>query len=101
MYANLESSVSHENVYDLYTNFYCKKPFVHICKDGVLPEVKYVNGSNRCQIGFVVDKRLNRIIIISAIDNLIKGAGGQAIQNMNIMFGFDETTALTQAGWYL
>ena len=52
-------------------------------------------------IGFVVDKRTNRIIIVSAIDNLIKGAGGQAVQNMNILFGLDETTGLKNPGWYL
>lgn len=101
MYANLKDSVSFESVYDIYSDFYRDEPFVHICKEGVLPEVKFVNGSNRCHIGFAIDKRLNRIVIISAIDNLIKGAGGQAIQNMNIMFDFDETTALTQPGWYL
>lgn len=101
IYANLKNSVSYEYVYDAFSNFYCDEPFVHICKEGVLPEVKFVNGSNRCYIGFVPDRRLNRIIVVSAIDNLIKGAGGQAIQNMNIMFGFDETTALTQPGWYL
>jgi N-acetyl-gamma-glutamyl-phosphate reductase len=101
IYANLKTSVSHEDVYDVYCNLYSDEPFVHVYKEGVLPEVKFVNGSNRCHIGFVIDKRLNRIVIVSAIDNLIKGAGGQAIQNMNIMFGFDETTALTQAGWYL
>jgi len=101
MYANLTDSVSHNYIYDMYSDFYRNKPFIHICKEGILPEVKFVNGSNRCHIGFAVDRRLNRIVVVSAIDNLIKGAGGQAIQNMNIMFGFDETTALTQPGWYL
>lgn len=101
MYANLKTSVSYEDISGMFSKFYREEPFVHICKEGCLPEVKFVNGSNRCQIGFVVDKRLNRIIVVSAIDNLIKGAGGQAVQNMNIMFGFDETTALAQPGWYL
>lgn len=101
MYANLKGSVSHNYIYDMYSDFYRDKPFIHIFKEGLLPEVKFVNGSNRCHIGFAVDRRLNRIVIVSAIDNLIKGAGGQAIQNMNIMFGLDETTALTQPGWYL
>jgi len=101
IYANLSGIHSHREIIDLYRDFYHEEPFVHIHGEGVLPEIKFVNGSNKCHIGFVVDKRLNRIIIVSVLDNLIKGASGQAIQNMNIMFGFDETTALAQPGWYL
>ncbi len=101
MYASLNGTFEYKEIHSLYRDFYGGEPFVHIYEEGVLPEVKFVNGSNGCHIGFALDKRLNRIVIVSAIDNLIKGAGGQAIQNMNIMFGFDETTALTQPGWYL
>ena len=68
---------------------------------GKLPEIKHVVGSNRCAIGFVVDERLQRVVVCSVIDNLIKGAAGQAIQNMNLMFGLDETCGLPMAGMYL
>jgi N-acetyl-gamma-glutamyl-phosphate reductase len=66
----------------------------------ILPGTKMVAGSNYCALGIVVDERTNQVIILSAIDNLIKGASGQAVQNMNIMFGFPETTALEEAGVY-
>ena len=67
----------------------------------MLPEVKWVRGSNCCRIGYIPDKRLGRVIVISVIDNLIKGASGQAVQNMNIMFGLDETEGLDPMGEYL
>lgn len=101
IYANLNDGITTSEISDIYMKKYCEEPFVHIFENGLLPEVKYVNGSNRCQIGFSIDTRLNRIIIVSAIDNLIKGAGGQAIQNMNIMFNLAETAGLDFPGWYL
>ncbi|NMA96143.1 MAG: N-acetyl-gamma-glutamyl-phosphate reductase [Clostridiales bacterium] len=101
MYANLEDSFDFNYIYDVYTNFYAKEAFIEIYNDNIIPEPKFVNGSNSCHIGFVVDERLNRIIVVSVIDNLIKGASGQAIQNMNIMFGIDETMGLDMPGWYL
>jgi N-acetyl-gamma-glutamyl-phosphate reductase len=58
-------------------------------------------GSNACAIGFVLDTRTNKLIVVSCIDNLIKGAAGQAVQNMNIMCGLDETDGLDTIGWYL
>jgi hypothetical protein len=66
-----------------------------------LPELKYVVGSNRCHIGWVADNRTGNIVVISALDNLIKGAAGQGIQNMNLMMGIDETTGLNAPAWYL
>ena len=78
---------------------YDKEPFVQVTES--LPEIKHVTGSNNCAIGYKIDKRLNRIIIVSCIDNLIKGAAGQAVQNMNIMCGFDECEGLNKTGWYL
>ncbi len=101
IYANLKGLFCHQNIYDLYREFYQNEPFVVLHQEGSLPEVKMVNGSNTCHIGFVVDQRLNRIVVVSAIDNLIKGAGGQAMQNMNILFRLDETTGLKNPGWYL
>ncbi|NLN40684.1 MAG: N-acetyl-gamma-glutamyl-phosphate reductase [Clostridiales bacterium] len=101
IYATLLNTLSFDDIYALYKEFYKGASFVSIYTEGKFPEVKYVNGSNQCHIGFAIDKRTNRIILVSAIDNLVKGAGGQAIQNMNIMFGLDETTGLPQLGWYL
>lgn len=101
IYTTLNQPLSAGDIEDLYETFYADAPFVSILKDGKLPEVKHVNGSNNCYIGFTVDSRTNRLIIVSTIDNLIKGAAGQAIQNMNLMFGLDETTGLNRVAWYL
>ncbi|MFY9176686.1 MAG: N-acetyl-gamma-glutamyl-phosphate reductase [Caldicoprobacterales bacterium] len=101
IYASLLNNLTFDDVYTLYKDFYKDAPFVSIYPEGKFPEVKHVNGSNQCHIGFTIDSRTNRIILVSAIDNLVKGAGGQAIQNMNIMFGLEETTGLPQLGWYL
>ncbi len=81
----------------IYEDFYKNEPFVSVLTDR-LPEIKNVVLSNMCEIGTTIDPRTNKLIIVSAIDNLVKGASGQAIQNMNIMFGFDETTALSRCG---
>jgi N-acetyl-gamma-glutamyl-phosphate reductase len=78
---------------------YKYEPFVQISDS--LPEIKHVVGSNNCAIGFVFDKRVGRLIIVSCIDNLIKGAAGQAVQNMNIMFALNEQEGLNGIGWYL
>ena len=82
-----------------YDKYYKGEPFV--AASPVLPEVKWVRGSNCCRIGYIPDKRPGRVIVISVIDNLIKGASGQAVQNMNIMFGLDETDGLDPMGEYL
>jgi len=79
---------------ELYQKFYAKEPFVRVLKSGEYPTTKAVKGSNFCDISVFIDKRKNFLIVVSAIDNLLKGASGLAIQNMNIMYGFDETTAL-------
>lgn len=100
-YANLTADVDFDYVYELYMQAYSSHPFVVICQKGELPEIKHVAGSNYIHIGFVLDMRLKRIIVVSVIDNLIKGAAGQAIQNMNLIYGLDETTALNMPAWYL
>ena len=87
-----------ESIKDAYS-VYNDEPFVHVIDS--LPEIKYVTGSNNCAIGFVIDERLGRIIIVSCIDNLVKGAAGQAVQNMNLMCGFEECEGLNKTGWYL
>jgi N-acetyl-gamma-glutamyl-phosphate reductase len=99
IYAELNTKVSRAGLLEAYRR-YDGEPFVHVLREG-LPELKHVNGSNNCLIGFVIDDRLNRLVIVSALDNLIKGAAGQAVQNMNILFGFEETLGLSQTAWYL
>lgn len=100
-YANLAQDIDSDALYGLYTDFYKDSPFVHICKPGTLPEIKHVVGSNYIHIGFVPDKRLGRLVLVSCIDNLIKGAAGQAIENMNLSFGLEEKTGLDFPAWYL
>jgi N-acetyl-gamma-glutamyl-phosphate reductase len=75
---------------------YKDEPFVHVAPKGVLPQTQNVRGSNYVQIGVVADRIKGRAIVISTLDNLVKGSAGQAIQNMNLMLGFPETTALEQ-----
>lgn len=85
------------SVYELvkiYEDFYRDEPFVRIQKPGVMPTVASVRGSNYCDIGITADDRTNRIVVVSVIDNLVKGAAGQAIQNMNLMCGIPERTGL-------
>ena len=79
---------------------YKDEPFVQVT-GSKLPELKHVNGSNNCAIGYVLDKRVNRLIVVSCLDNLMKGAAGQAVQNMNLVCGFNETEGLNNTGWYL
>lgn len=94
IYGKLIGSISIEKVSEIYKIFYSDKPFIRIRTGGNLPQIKWVAGTNLCDIGFVIDERTQRLIIVSAIDNLVKGAAGQAVQNMNLMFGLKETTGL-------
>lgn len=100
-YINLKEKKSVDEIVALYKDFYKDKKFVKVYDAGELPEVKHVSGSNNIGIGVAVDERLNRAVIISCIDNLVKGAAGQAVQNMNIMFGFPEDEGLTLVPNYL
>ena len=84
-----------------YKEYYKDEYFVRVKDAGKLPETKHVAGSNFVDIGIVVDERLQRAVIVSAIDNIYKGAAGQAVQNMNLMFGLDEKTGIDNAGFYL
>lgn len=93
-YATLKKPMTYEEVKAVYVKHYGKEYFVRLTKKGVFPETRWVKGSNFLDIGFSVDERTGRIIVIGAIDNLVKGAAGQAVQNMNILFGLDETTGL-------
>ena len=93
-YLSLRGSKKEEEVLEIYQKYYHKAPFVRIFEPPNLPEIKFVAGTNYCDIGFSIDERMGKIKIISVIDNLLKGAAGQAVQNMNIMSGFPETCGL-------
>jgi N-acetyl-gamma-glutamyl-phosphate reductase len=98
-YARLRDGVDLPAVEKAYKEAFKNEPFVRLCKsqsDFAFPETRWVKGSNFCDIGFTIDYRTNRVIAIGALDNLVKGAAGQAIQNMNLLFGFEETTGLKQ-----
>ncbi|MDF2802976.1 MAG: N-acetyl-gamma-glutamyl-phosphate reductase, partial [Anaerocolumna sp.] len=86
-YGNLIKEVSYEEVKALYDKYYKDEFFVRVLEDKVTPETRWVKGSNYVDINFVLDNRTNRIIMMGAMDNLVKGAAGQAVQNMNLMFG--------------
>lgn len=94
IYANLLPGVGGQQVRDAYEEFYRQERFVRLCNDNELPATQYVRGSNFCDIGWKLDPRTGRIVIVSAIDNLVKGAAGQAVQNMNLMCGLPEETGL-------
>src|SRR5450631_2528427 len=94
IYASPLRASSSELLAELYAEFYDGEPFVRVLPPGSLPSTAFVRGSNFCDIAPLVDVRTGRIIIVSAIDNLVKGASGQAVQNMNLVFGFPETMGL-------
>jgi N-acetyl-gamma-glutamyl-phosphate reductase len=93
-YVNLTENRCTSEVNELYNKFYEGHPFVRVRPEGIYPSTKEVSGSNYCDIGLHVDPRTNRLTIISVIDNLVKGAAGQAIQNANLMNGWDVRTGL-------
>ena len=86
-YATLKKDVTGEEVKAIYDKYYADEKFVRVLGEGVCPETKWVEGSNYVDIGFKLDPRTNRIVMMGAIDNLVKGAAGQAVQNMNLLFG--------------
>ena len=94
VYLNLAPGAGAEQVRASFEAAYAGEPFVTLMPEGQLPEVKHVTGSNRCAIGFVVDERLHRVVVCAVLDNLLKGAAGQAVQNMNLLFGLPETMGL-------
>ncbi|TAN63031.1 N-acetyl-gamma-glutamyl-phosphate reductase, partial [bacterium] len=96
-YATLKKGISTEEAIKLYAGFYANEQFVRVMPEGKFPDISQVRCSNFCDIGVYADKAKKLVIAVSAIDNLVKGASGQAVQNMNIMAGFDETTGLRTA----
>ena len=99
-YANLKQGVTDAQVAKAYNELYDEEFFIRVLGKGACPEIKNVRASNYVDIGWEIDRRTGRIIAMSAIDNLVKGAAGQAVQNMNVMFGIEETTGLRQLPIY-
>ncbi len=95
-YATLKPGVSAEACLEAFQSAYQNEPFVTILDPGTLPQTRWVRGTNHCHISLTHDPRTNRVIVVSAIDNLLKGASGQAVQNMNLMCGYPETLGLEQ-----
>ena len=93
-YATLKKDVTGEEVKAIYDKYYADEKFVRVLGEGVCPETKWVEGSNYVDIGFKLDPRTNRIVMMGVIDNLVKGAAGQAVQNMNLLFGLPESEGL-------
>lgn len=93
-YGKLTRDISYEDIREIYDSYYGSENFIRLMDKGVFPETRWVYGSNFIDIGFTLDERTGRVIVVSALDNLIKGAAGQAVQNMNIMFGFEEKAGL-------
>lgn len=100
IYARLTDRADQAGLHQTFGTFYRGERFVRILPPGQAPNVRHVRGSNFCDIGVFVDPRTDRAVIVTAIDNLVKGASGQAIQNMNIMMGFDEAEGLMLAGLF-
>jgi N-acetyl-gamma-glutamyl-phosphate reductase len=98
IHLSLKEKLTSPELTAIVREFYAGSPFVAVLPEPFLPETKAVLGSNRCQIGARVDARTDQAIIVSVIDNLGKGMAGQAVQNMNLMFGLDETVGLTATG---
>ena len=93
-YADLKEDVSIETIRAAYAHCYQKEPFIRVLDAGICPETKWVEGSNYVDLNVIKDERTGRVIMMGAIDNLMKGAAGQAVQNMNLMFGFQENEGL-------
>ncbi|MCJ8006397.1 N-acetyl-gamma-glutamyl-phosphate reductase [Lederbergia wuyishanensis] len=94
IYGSVEEKITEDELWKLYYEFYIDKPFVRVREMGVFPATKEVAASNYCDIGISFDERTGRATIVSVIDNLMKGAAGQAVQNANLLFGFEETAGL-------
>ena len=93
-YANLSKDISEEEIRDIYNKYYKDEKFVRVLDKGVVPETRFTKGSNYVDVNFFIEKRTNRLIMIGTLDDIVKGAAGQAVQNMNILFGLKEDTGL-------
>ena len=95
-YASLTREVTTEEVKAIYDKYYQNEYFVRVLEPGMAPETRWVEGSNFADVSFKLDPRTNRVVMMGAIDNMVKGAAGQAMQNMNLLFGLPENTGLKQ-----
>jgi N-acetyl-gamma-glutamyl-phosphate reductase len=95
-YVRLAGKTTATDLRKALTDAYAASPFVRVVEEGVIPATQHVRGSNYCHVGVFADRIKGRAIVVSAIDNLVKGSAGQAVQNFNLMYGLDETTALEQ-----
>ena len=93
-YASLKREVSYDKVKEIYDRYYAGEQFIRVLEKGVCPQTKWVEGSNYVDVNFQIDPRTGRVIMMGAMDNLVKGAAGQAVQNMNLMFGLPEKEGL-------
>jgi len=100
VYTTLSIEISEKEVLDLYKKYYEKDNFIIVCPQGIFPSTNQVKGTNCCTLSIAIDSGTNRLIIVSAIDNLLKGGAGQAIQNMNIMSSMKEDLGLSQPGLF-
>lgn len=101
VYASLrDPGLVRDDILTIYSAFYRSSPFVKILPHGVYPQTKWAWGTNLCYIGIETDPRTDRVIILSAIDNLMKGQAGQAVQCLNLMMGWEETIGLPQLAFY-
>ena len=100
IYAGLSQAIDIARLHAAYAEFYKNEVFVRLLPIGQFPNVRNMRGANFCDIGVHVDPRTNRAVVVTAIDNLVKGAAGQAVQNMNLMLGFEETEGLRFAGLF-
>ena len=100
-YASLISNINKQELYNIYSEFYENELFIRVFSpddaEYTMPETRFVKGANFCDIGMTIDQRTNRVIAVGALDNLVKGAAGQAIQNMNLLFGWPEFSGLKQS----
>lgn len=96
IYVETRRKASAQDLHAILERTYAREPFVTVLPFGRTPQTRHVRGSNHTQIGVVADRRPGHAIVISALDNLVKGASGQAVQNMNVMLGYPEALALDQ-----
>lgn len=96
-YANLAKDVTEEEIRAVYNKYYAGEQFVRVLDKDICPETRWVEGSNYVDVNFKIEPRTNRLIVMGALDNLVKGAAGQAVQNMNLIFGLEETQGLLAA----
>jgi N-acetyl-gamma-glutamyl-phosphate reductase len=100
IYVRTAGGRSVEDLHAILAKAYAGEPFVHVLPFGETPQTRHVRGSNMTYLGVVKDRKPGRAVVISALDNLTKGASGQAVQNMNLMLGFPETTGLEYVGMF-